>query len=223
MCIIQVTTVCNMRCAHCCLSCSAEIQGEHMAYETYRKAISFCEQYSGAITISGGEPTIHPQFWQFFGEACGADVEYVWMATNGKKTRTALALAGLASGSEKFGVALSQDVFHDPIDPRVVEAFKHHGLEIRDVSDNVLSKGFAIDNGVGVDDGCACSEIFIKPDGEIRMCGCDDSLVLGHLDDIDDEVLSRAIEMLSELGCGDDLDLSYCFLTAVRGAQYCVI
>jgi len=95
---IQITTRCNMHCAHCGMSCTA--QGEDMSLQTFRQALEYSED---TVAIGGGEPTIHPLFWQ-------------------KMTETALALAGLAKRGI-IGCDLSQDDYHEPVDPRVVEAF----------------------------------------------------------------------------------------------------
>lgn len=206
---IQITTKCNMSCEHCIFSCEQGKPGEFMSRETFKKALSYAEGYGAFITIGGGEPTIHPKFWEFFGLAMASDVEGVWMATNGSVTKTALALARIAKGDDHFfGIALSQDYYHDPIDERVVETFNNYGLEIRDVSEHVINKGAALDNGVGVeDDKCGCNDLHITPDGTVKMCGCPDSLVLGDLDVLDDhEMMSRVGDVGEETDhCGDNL------------------
>ncbi len=61
---IQITTRCNMSCEHCCYSCTHE--GEDMSLETFRNCLGF-DEYN---TLGGGEPTIHPLFWQFLGRIC---------------------------------------------------------------------------------------------------------------------------------------------------------
>ena len=113
---IQITTRCNMKCRHCCYACTEK--GEDMSLAVFKKALEYDNE---AISIGGGEPTIHPQFWEFIGLALGYS-EYVWLATNGKETDTALALARMA----KRGVLaceLSQDKYHSKIDKKVVAAF----------------------------------------------------------------------------------------------------
>ena len=106
-----------MTCEHCCYSCNA--QGEDMAIETMRNAIN---QIGGeSIAIGGGEPTIHPLFWQILGESI-AYSDYVWLATNGSMTGIALALAKMAKRGV-IGCALSQDEYHDYIEPEVIAAF----------------------------------------------------------------------------------------------------
>jgi len=201
---IQITTQCNMSCDHCCFSCSKHTPGEHMSKRTFNQALAFASEYGEFIGIGGGEPTIHPQFWEFFGLALGSEAEGIWMATNGKKTKIAIALANFAgAGDGRFSVALSQDPWHDPINARVVAAFTRNNLEFRDVSNSVSNVGAARENGVGIHDNqCVCSDLFINPQGDVFMCGCPGpaSVWLGHVSAIEDDVIQRAHEV------GEDYD-----------------
>ena len=172
---IQITTRCNMSCAHCGMNCTQE--GEDMTMETLKKVLNL--GLSDSYTIGGGEPTIHPEFWQMLGLIIGHASEYAWMATNGSMTDIAIALSGLSKGSSRFGVALSQDGYHDPIDWRVVQAFERDGNEIRDVTDSEINSG-RCDWGI---EECICNEIFVKPNGDIHMCGCLDSPKIGDCDE----------------------------------------
>jgi len=161
-----------------------------MSIETFRNALLMGD--SESTTLGGGEPTLHPMFAQMLFEAIG-NSEWVWLATNGSQTETALTLAKLA----KKGViacALSRDIYHDPIDDRVIKAFerpaddftpfKHKPSsdcrEIRDVTGKEIKAGRM---KLGIK-GCVCPEMIVKPDGTIRACGCDDSPVLGNVNDV---------------------------------------
>jgi len=178
---IQITTRCNMHCAHCGMSCTA--QGEDMSLQTFRQALEYSED---TVAIGGGEPTIHPLFWQFLGEAM-ACCEDVWLATNGKMTETALALAGLAKRGI-IGCDLSQDDYHEPVDPRVVEAFTVDQKRaynsttcdqrgIRNVMGHEVKAG-RCDFG---EEGCICPDLFVKPDGQVYLCGCEDAPCIGSV------------------------------------------
>jgi len=150
-----------------------------MDEKTFLAAVKFAADRGEYVAIGGGEPTIHPKFWQFLGIALG-ECEYVWLATNGKETRTALALAGLAKGSERLSVALSQDDWHEPINPIVVDAFRKAGLELRNVgkNDSPMAQGRAKTWGR---EGCVCSTMIVRPDGAIKPCGCTSSPVIGDV------------------------------------------
>jgi len=183
---IQITTRCNMSCEHCCYNCSTD--GENMSVETFKKAIAFNDE---CISIGGGEPTIHPQFWEFLRLAIGS-CEYVWLATNGKKTDVALALAKLA----KKGVIscdLSQDAYHDEIHIHVIKAFTktkrdgvsgfyntpdNDGRAIRDVTGREINAGRC---NFGTDEGCVCPDLICKPDGSVYTCGCIDAPYFGNV------------------------------------------
>ena len=98
---------------------------------------------------------------------------------------------GLIYQENKLSVALSQDCFHDPIDQRIVDlwtrkAFKHrhNHYEIRNVTNStsgIVNQGRAQKTGNGISNHCVCSDIMIKPDGKIRLCGCTKSPIIGDI------------------------------------------
>jgi len=120
---VQLTTRCNMTCEHCCFACTSKGVDlpKELAFKAIDQAVDACDQ----ITLGGGEPTLHPDFWEILAYALRqADEEsYVLVITNGKKTEIALGLAFLADHC-LLSVELSQDSYHDPINPLVVETFK---------------------------------------------------------------------------------------------------
>jgi len=164
------------------MSCTKK--GEDMSITTFRNAL----KYDGMLTIGGGEPTLHPLFWQILMEAIAHSEESLWMATNGSQTEIALALANLAKKGV-LGVALSLDVFHDPIDCKVVEAFtkslNHPSSyntstdyrEIRNVSGHLIKAGRCKDG----EEGCICSSLFVKPNGDVKGCGCKNAPLFGNV------------------------------------------
>jgi len=188
---IQITTRCNMKCAHCCYSCTNK--GEDMSMEVFRRALKLDDH----IELGGGEPTIHPHFWQILGEAI-AWGEFVWLSTNGKRTDIAIALAKMARKGV-IACQLSLDEFHDAIDDCVIEAFEcglkptyyeHDNADFRNISRNVHNRvvpiGRANDldaNAVTFIDDCCCPGHIVKPNGNIHQCGCEDSPVIGTVFD----------------------------------------
>lgn len=98
---------------------------------------------------------------------------------------------GLIYQENKLSVALSQDCFHDPIDPWVVRTWaskaqrhSYSHYEIRDVTrshSGVAAVGRAKKTGAGSSDHCVCSNIFIRPDGKIKLCGCARSPIIGDV------------------------------------------
>lgn len=181
---IQITTICNMSCPHCCMSCGTNYKGQHMTMDNFRKALALNNEYNSLIAIGGGEPTLHPKFKQIIYEAIEATDEWSdmppWLATNGSNKELMYWLHGLMDPcwedmediywdeARKYNcilewkegslvqVALSQDDYHDAsmVDPLVLKLWKGH--EIRSVnSDQVMNAGHC---DFGHDDRCTCSD-----------------------------------------------------------------
>lgn len=169
----------------------------------YRRVLQHCD---GMLTLGGGEPTLHPRFWEYLALAIGdCDEQGVFLVTNGSRTGTALRLARLARRGI-IGCALSVDDWHDPIDPRVVQAFmkeprarrsygyaagdtlQHDDLrEIRSVTTLVKSGRC----NFGHTDDCDGGP-HVMPDGTVKQCSCMDAPVIGSVFDkqllpLDDE------------------------------------
>lgn len=190
---LQITNKCGMRCAHCCHD--SGIRGRHMDTKIALSAIDWISEQMANddirhMTIGGGEPTLHPDFWTIMGRAithCHYDdsATSVGIVTNGEVTDSALKLASLA----KRGVivaALSQDLYHSQIDDKVVRAFKS-GLRAgandlrstRNTSHNLGKAGRAASNGIYNTNDKMCCGIHIKPSGVMKVCSCKHSPVIG--------------------------------------------
>lgn len=114
------------------------------------------------------------------------------MATNGKKTQTALALIGLGQ-TTKFSVQLSLDDYHEPINGFVAVAFKEKNA-IRSVT-TICKSGSALENMIYTcEEECPCTDLMIKTNGDIKMCGCENSPVIGNIVSGIDEYWKSAIE-----------------------------
>jgi len=173
---IRITSRCNMSCEHCGFNCTHE--GEDMSFGTFKAALEMDEY----ITIGGGEPTIHPEFEKFLLYAIG-HCESTFIITNGSRTELSLTMLGMAKGLEdRFGVELSQDPYHDPIDTRVVDAFKKAD-RIRNVEGKLISAGRANEffDSDELREECICSDRIVEPNGDIRACGCDNAPVIGNV------------------------------------------
>jgi len=186
---IQITDRCNMACPHCCFDCKPE--GTDMNYANFKAAVDLSGEF---ICIGGGEPTLHPRFWEFVAYALAHGD--VWMATNGSQTETALMLAKMARKGI-LGCDLSQDNFHRQIEPEVVKAFNegrswqnrsenNDRRGLRDVTSHSTRKPYRSGRAkeLSIDEtkeGCCCDEFIAKPNGDIMQCGCDDSPKIGTL------------------------------------------
>ena len=191
-----------------------------------QQAIDFAESIDNySIAIGGGEPTLHPQFFDILKRSLQV-FDNVWLATNGSQTEIMYRLANIIDDVdydsfecectpedlEEYGcecdhdyiesngnlaVALSQDIFHSAIDNNIIELWKrrasvhgHSHFEIRNTYssyNSIAGQGRAKKNGY---DGkhCVCSDIIIKSDGKVRLCGCTRSPIIGNIwDGISDE------------------------------------
>lgn len=178
---IQITKRCNMSCNHCSFSCGE--RGPDMDAAIFRRVLELSEREETPITLGGGEPTLHPLFmdflwWSIRAKAALTDelgMPAVGLVTNGSRTAVALELAALA----KVGVicaSVSQDEFHDPIDPRVFRAFepsKQPG-DYRRINTLrlIVPAGRAKRWGNHPFRHCVCDGPFVTPSGDLYSCGC---------------------------------------------------
>ncbi len=192
---IQITTRCNMKCDHCCFSCGKN--GDDMTKKTWRKALSFAVNFGEHISIGGGEPTMHRHFTEFLLDAISeSEDDYSgipFIVTNGKTKHIDLLFK--LTRAEVIHCELSQDQFHDPIDPSIVKKFSAINA-IRDITNGgtryAHPKGRAVEEGVYEGDPeddhgqyCTCSDFLIDPKGNVKPCGCPDAPIICNLHDKD--------------------------------------
>jgi hypothetical protein len=160
---------------------------------TFLKACKLSENHGDSPFLGGGEPTVHPLFWDFFGIALAHSEEEsgFGIITNGKRTDDAKRLARLARAGICYA-ALSQDPWHEKIDPAVIKAFtktstgypSHDSRDYREIRTNrgaVFNVGRAKETNIGNEEKCCCSEIVVDPDGRLFACGCK-QIQLGTVD-----------------------------------------
>lgn len=190
---LEITMRCNMACKHCCLS--AGDNNKDMTFDVFKTAITAflpqLKETNNWISLGGGEPTMHPEFWKYL--AYAQSKHHVWLSTNGKKTEDVLILCDLAK-QKKIGMRLSLDDFHEPIDSEVVNKFRSglketennaYFTEYTTPFDNrtILTvktpyKGGRCRDGADV---CPCVAMMIKYNGDIYPCGCDDAPKIGDI------------------------------------------
>ncbi|MGI9427429.1 MAG: radical SAM protein, partial [Bythopirellula sp.] len=79
-----ITSSCNLECPMCFAVSGPG--GEHLAQEDCRRAIDRLVEVEGQpeiLQLSGGEPTIHPDFFEIFHYACAQPIDIVMINTNG--------------------------------------------------------------------------------------------------------------------------------------------
>jgi len=177
-----------MSCDHCVFN--GTNQGTHMPMHVYRQALSLSEMYGNYICLGGGEPTLHPFFEKMLLMAIANSEKGMEpsVITNGSITKRALLIAKLAHQKIIYG-KLSLDYYHDPINQRVIDAFTPALLHNTTKYSKLLPHGRAkslVSNQEIANRGssqCPCPDIFIKPDGSIYQCGCEDAPKIGHVRD----------------------------------------
>jgi|WetSurMetagenome_2_1015567.scaffolds.fasta_scaffold84162_4 hypothetical protein len=188
---IQLTTRCNMSCAHCCFSCSNE--GDDLSLDDFNDALHLARCRKGTVTLGGGEPTIHPLFEEFLVKAVAALPGRVGIVTNGKYRHGVTALLRYAAAKQVFA-RLSVDQYHEPIDADIRREFEglpympewmdtHIGYSYV-AADRVtpMGRGIAVSRMPSVFVQCICPGPFITPDGRVNQCACGEHS-LGHVAD----------------------------------------
>jgi MoaA/NifB/PqqE/SkfB family radical SAM enzyme len=178
--------------------------------KVFRKALDVARSFGEALEIGGGEPTLHPHFWSIIGESLGHDLEFVWMATNGSKTETAIKLANMAKKGI-ISVRLSQDEYHAKIDKKVIDAFTKVKMNSTNSDDlreigrvtSIIKSGRAEDNGIYTDESkdCICEGWFIDPYGNFKQCGCLDAPILCNIMDTPIDEISNIMNNITPVCC----------------------
>jgi organic radical activating enzyme len=191
---LQITTRCNMHCLHCCFSCGKH--GKHADFPLVKEAIYYAKEIDDEfITIGGGEPTLHPKFFDIL-ELCLEQFPSVWMATNGSRTKVMKRLYkiliqedypdDLDFSSEnadeilknyrpiyqtnQLTVALSTDYYHEPIDPEILSLWES-------MTKNYCN-GFELRDVTKTRDGVAAmGRAILTEVGEGNHCVCPDLFV----------------------------------------------
>jgi len=209
---IQITTKCNMKCAHCGFACTRT--GEHMPLNVFQKALSIAVSRNEAVTIGGGEPTMHPRFFEFLElvreEARRGNFEITpFMVTNGKATGKARRLLRilerereiLEPGERTIDARLSQDEWHEPIDRDVVARYARLGDKHRATALHTVQRIAPVGRGASQrfdwmrekwGAKCFCDTPLVDPQGRVWACGCKKHLLgsvwdCGVLDDYEEE------------------------------------
>lgn len=87
MCIIELTDDCNVECSTCIAS-SFPGAGKYKTIDEIKKMVGVVESYGNhpeTIMISGGEPTIHPQFMEILEFVFKSKIQHIILITNGIK------------------------------------------------------------------------------------------------------------------------------------------
>lgn len=129
--IVEVTDRCNLACPTCYAS-SAPNYGRHRTLEEIEKMFDVIVANEGepdVVQISGGEPTVHPQFFEIIDIAKSKPIKHLMLNTNGIRIAKDISFVEkLASYMPDFEIYLQFDSFK----PEVLEKLRGEDLtEVR--------------------------------------------------------------------------------------------
>lgn len=135
--IVEVTDRCNLTCPTC-YAMSSPHHGNHRTLEQIEAMFDVIVKNEGepdVVQISGGEPTIHPEFFKIMDIAKSKPIKHLMLNTNGIRIANDPGFAEqLATYAPSFEVYLQFDSFK----PEVLVEFR--GKDLTDVRMKALAK-----------------------------------------------------------------------------------
>jgi 7,8-dihydro-6-hydroxymethylpterin dimethyltransferase len=141
--LLEITDACNLNCP-ICYAGSGTHRTTHRSLEHVIRMLDMIvrnEMEPDIVQISGGEPTIHPQFFEILDEAKKRPIKHLMVNTNGVRIATDPAFAErLATYMPRFEVYLQFDSLErDPL-------MQLRGADLRSVRERALERL----NGLGI-------------------------------------------------------------------------
>jgi uncharacterized radical SAM superfamily Fe-S cluster-containing enzyme len=117
--LIEVTDGCNLTCPVCYSESSPQRVGEHRSLEQIEFMLDCVVRNEGepdVVQLSGGEPTIHPQFWEILDAAKRRPIKHLMLNTNGVRIAKEEGFAKrLATYQPGFEVYLQWDSMEESV------------------------------------------------------------------------------------------------------------
>lgn len=134
--LIEITDRCNLTCPTC-YAMSSPHYGRHRSLEEVEQMLDVIVRNEGepdVVQISGGEPTIHPQFFEILDAAKARPIKHLMVNTNGVRiARDRAFVERLASYMPDFEIYLQFDSFR----PAVLEQMR--GKDLTSVRQQALA------------------------------------------------------------------------------------
>ncbi|MHC2066791.1 radical SAM protein [Bremerella sp. T1] len=113
--LLEITSSCNLACPMCYASSGPG--GKHLTLEQCQQTIDRYVEMEGnpeVLQLSGGEPTIHPQFREILTYALSRPIDYVMINTNGiRLAHDPALLEYLANRKDRVEIYLQFDGFRE--------------------------------------------------------------------------------------------------------------
>jgi len=114
--IVEINSACNLACP-VCFADAEDVHGAHLPLATVEKmldALVASEGEPDLVQISGGEPTLHPEFWAILDAVKARPIRHLMINTNGLRIAQDPAfVARLASYKPRLEVYLQFDSLDD--------------------------------------------------------------------------------------------------------------
>ena len=155
--IVEVTDRCNLTCPTC-FAGSSPTYGRHRTLEEVKAMLDTVvrnEKEPDVVQISGGEPTIHPQFFEILDYAKTLPIRHLMVNTNGIKIAKDFEFAKrLATYMPDFELYLQFDSFNDAVlkELRGAELAKLHQQAIDHLNELNLSTTLVVTLQKGLND-----------------------------------------------------------------------
>jgi len=141
--IVEVTDRCNLTCPTCYAGSSPNY-GRHRTLDEVKKMLDSVIKHEGKadiVQISGGEPTIHPNFWEILDYAQTLPIRHIMINTNGIKIAQNKEFAEKlksydASGTDSPGIEIYLQFDSFKSDALI----KLRGKDLSDVRDKCLER-----------------------------------------------------------------------------------
>jgi len=201
---IQITTRCDMLCPHCGFSCTPK--GRDITFSSFKSAVWLCNKTNiREVSIGGGEPTIHPLFFDILQYSLDNFSNKINVVTNGKDAFSALKLLDIYTKHKgKLVVGLSKDDYHEPICEYVYNEYKKHHLIHNIASRYIINVGRAknlLKKEIKINQKCFCTLPIITPNGNIKQCFCENAPVLTNVSKDNRQNLENLEEIFKYSGC----------------------
>jgi len=116
--VIEITDRCNLTCPTCYAE-SSPTHGRHRTLEEVEAMVDLVVRNEGepdVVQISGGEPTLHPQFWEILDMCKRKPIKHLMVNTNGVRlAKDEEFVARLATYAGAFEVYLQFDSFRKEV------------------------------------------------------------------------------------------------------------
>lgn len=136
--LIEITDACNLNCPVCYSESGTHRASQHRSMEQIEFMLDAIVRNEGkpdVVQISGGEPTIHPQFWEILDLAKSKPIQHLMLNTNGVKiAREPEFAARLATYMPRFEVYLQ----FDSLKPDVLRDLR--GEDLTEVRQKAIEK-----------------------------------------------------------------------------------